>query len=392
MRPLVPPNTHYPTEPMVTADNSRLRILHLILVLGETNGQYNEHCLPLMHERDLTVCTYFAPKLTPPTEIALFAGDGSIRGFFRAFKAALDAKSYDVIHVHAPQSGGLVLVALLMWRRFRRLRSSLVYTVQDSFYDYSLRNQILTLISLGGFNRIIFCSRAAYQSIPFPWRRLVSAKARVVANAADIARVDRAVQRLEGGSSRSGPPFVLAWVGRMEKVKDPGVVVSAFAAVPDSDTRMVMVGAGQLESAVASQVAGLGLENRVELTGLIPRDEVFVRCAEADLFISASRGEGLPVAVIEAMATECPVILSDIPPHRELRDGAEFIPLVPIGDIEGFAREIRRFQAMSPEARADIGRRSREHVLARFSLPIMHAGTEAVYRERHPRVGVAVRP
>jgi len=268
----------------------------------------------------------------------------------------------------------------------------LVYTVQDSFYDYSLRNQILTLISLGGFNRIIFCSRAAYESIPSPWRRLVSAKARVVANAADIARVDRAVQRLEGGSSRTGPSFLVAWVGRMEKVKDPGVVVSAFAAVPDSDTRMVMVGAGQLESAVARQVASLGLENRVELTGLIPRDEVFVRCAEADLFVSASRGEGLPVAVIEAMATECPVVLSDIPPHRELRDGAEFIPLVPTGDIDGFAREIRRFQEMSPEARADIGRRSREHVLARFSLPIMHAGTEAVYRERDPRSGVAARP
>jgi glycosyltransferase involved in cell wall biosynthesis len=377
---------------MVTAENSRLRILHVILVLGETNGQYNEHCLPLMHERDLTICTYFEPKLTPPAEIALSPGDGSIRGFFRALKAALDAKSYDVIHVHAPQSGGLVLVALLMWGRFWRLRSSLVYTVQDSFYDYSLRNQVLTLVSLGGFNRIIFCSRSAYESIPSPWRRLVSAKARVVANAADIARVDRAIRRLEGANSRSGRSFLVAWVGRMEKVKDAGVVVSAFAAVPDADTRMVMIGAGQLESEVARQVTSLDLEHRVELTGLIPRDEVFVRCAEADLFISASRGEGLPVAVIEAMATECPVVLSDIPPHRELRDGAEFIPLVPLGDIDGFAREIRRFQEMAPEERAEIGRRAREHVLARFTLPIMHAGTEAVYRERVPPVGVAVRP
>jgi glycosyltransferase involved in cell wall biosynthesis len=377
---------------MVTADNSRLRILHLILVLGETNGQYNEHCLPLMHERDLTICTYFPPKLTPPKEIALFPGDGSIGGFYRALKAALDAKSYDVIHVHAPQSGGLVLVGLLMWRRFRRLRPSLVYTVQDSFYDYSLRNQLLTLVSLAGFDRIIFCSQSAYESVPSPWRQRVRAKARVVANGADIARVDRAINQLEPGALRIGSSFRVVWVGRMEKVKDPGVVVSAFAAVDDPATSMVMIGAGQLDGEVAGQVASLDLNHRVELTGLIPRDEVFVKCAEADLFVSASRGEGLPVAVIEAMATECPVVLSDIPPHRELRDGAEFIPLVRVGDVDGFADEIRRFQEMTPEQRADIGRRSREHVLARFSLPIMHAAVEAVYRERAEPVGAAVRP
>lgn len=377
----------------MTAENARLRILHLILVLGETNGQYNEHCLPLMHERDLTICTYFKPKLIPPPQIALFVGDGSFRGFFRALRAALDAKAYDAIHVHAPQSGGLLLVALLAWRRFLRLRSSLVYTVQDSFYDYSPRNQLLTLMSLAGFDRIIFCSHAAYESVPSVWRRIVKGKARVVPNGADIARVDRAINGLERRDSKTAASFTVVWVGRMEEVKDPAVAVSAFAAVSDPTTQMVMIGAGQLESAVASQVRNLGLNDRLELTGLIPRDEVFVRCAQADLFLSASHGEGLPVAVIEAMAAQCPVVLSDIPPHRELMDGADFIPLVPIGDVEGFADEIRRFRKMSPEERADIGRRSREHVLARFTLPIMHAGVEAVYRERsRPPVGAPVRP
>lgn len=377
----------------MTAENSRLRILHLILVLGETNGQYNEHCLPLMHERDLAVCTYFKPRLTPPPEIELFAGDGSFRGFFRALRAALDEKAYDVIHVHAPQSGGLLLVALLAWRRFRRLRSSLVYTVQDSFYDYSPRNQLLTLMSLAGFDRIIFCSNAAYESVPSVWRRMVKSKARVVPNGADIARVDRAINGLEQRDSKTASSFAVVWVGRMEEVKDPAVAVSVFAAVADPTIQMKMVGAGQLDSAVASQVRNMGLSDRLELTGLIPRDEVFVRCAQADLFLSVSRGEGLPVAVIEAMAAQCPVVLSDIPPHRELIDGADFIPLVPIGDVEGFAGEIRRFRKMPPEERADIGRRSREHVLARFTLPIMHAGVEAVYRERsRPSIGVPARP
>ncbi|MGQ0850073.1 MAG: glycosyltransferase family 4 protein [Actinomycetota bacterium] len=371
-------------------ENVRLRILHLILVLGETNGQYNEHCLPMMHERDLSICTFFPPKLTPPNEIRLFPGDGSLGGFFRALRRALDAAQHDVIHVHAPQSGGLVVVALLAWGRYRRLRRSLVYTVQDSFYDYPLHNKVLTLFSLVTYGRVIFCSQAALDSIPALFRRIVRRRARVVPNAADIERVDRA---LAGHSSSRGTvPFKLISVGRLEAVKDPATVVSAFEAAGSDRARMTLIGAGALESSLARQVEELDLAQRIELTGLIPRDAVFRQCADADLFISASHGEGLPVAVIEALAAECPAILSDIPPHREVLDGADFIPLVPVGDVDGFAREIRRFQAMPHEERARIGRKGREHVVARFTLPIMHAAVEEVYRESGTSSGQVSRP
>lgn len=355
-------------------------------MLGETNGQYNEHCLPLMHDRDLTICTYFTPKLTPPPAITLFAGNSSLIGFFRALRAALKAKKYDVVHVHAPQSGGLVLAATMAWGWYRRLRRRLVYTVQDSFYDYSRRNQLLTLVSLLGFDRVIFCSHAALASIPEPFRRMVKGKSRVVPNAADIDRVDRSIQGIVRGD---GAPSTVAWVGRMEPVKDPSVAISAFAsALPNS--QMVMVGAGSMAETVASAVRAQGLGDRIELTGLIPREEVFAHCARADLFLSVSHGEGMPVAVIEAMATECPVVLSDIPPHRELAEGAPFIPLVPVGDVEGFAREIRRFWEMTPEERSAIGRRSRAHVVARYSLPTMHAGVEEVYRRDSPAAAPAM--
>src|SRR6185503_9167784 len=105
-------------RPSVTANPgehpaSMLRVLHVILMLGETNSQYNEQCLPLIGQRDLSICTYFVPRLTPPPEIALYAGDGTLRGFFRSLRRALDAERYDVIHAHAPQSGVLLLLAVL---------------------------------------------------------------------------------------------------------------------------------------------------------------------------------------------------------------------------------------------------------------------------------------
>lgn len=357
----------------------RLRVLHVILNLGETNGQYNEHCLPMLDMRDISICTYFEPQLTPPRAIHLFAGDGHLRGFFRTLHRAFGSGPHDIVHVHAPQTGGLVVLALLARFRYARLRSSMVYTVQDSFYDYSLRNQALMVVALAGFKRIIFCSRAAYDSLPRIWQWLVGGRWRVVQNAADIDRVDRAVAATS--VTRAENAFTVISVGRLELVKDPATLVDAFARGVDRSCRLVLVGAGTLESAIRAQIAELGVEDCVTLTGLVPRDEVFVRCAAADVMVSTSHGEGLPVAVIEAMAAECPVILSDIPPHRELADGANFISLIAPRDTDAFAREIRRFREMSPMDLRELGRKSREHVTARYSLPKMHAGVEAVYRE-----------
>jgi len=356
----------------------RLRILHLIIVLGETNGQYNEHCLPLMDERDLAICTYFRPQLECPEQIAVFAGDDTLRGFFRALGAALDGHEYDVIHAHAPHTGALLTAGLALHPRRWRLFRKLVYTVQDSYYDYKPRNKALMLPAIATFRRVVFCGHAAYDSYPRLWKRLVGKRARVVQNAADLDRVERAVS---AAGERDDATFDIVSVGRLEKVKDPMTVLSAFQRAGDERSRLTFVGSGSLEERLERQIESSRLGEQIALAGLVPRDDVFTRCAQADLFVSASLGEGLPVAVIEAMAAGCPVVLSDIPHHREVVDGANYVPFVRTGDIDGFAREIERFRDMSPEARKTIGAEGKRLVWGRFGLPAMHAGYEKVYRE-----------
>jgi glycosyltransferase involved in cell wall biosynthesis len=152
----------------------------------------------------------------------------------------------------------------------------------------------------------------------------------------------------------------------------------------------VFVGAGELADAIVVRADAQGLGDRVELTGLLPRDEVFRGCADADAFISASHGEGLPVAVLEAMAARCPAVLSDIPPHREIADGSDLVRFVRPGDIGGFAEELRRIRALGVVERRALGERGRAHVAARFSLQTMRSATDAVYREVAPRLSELV--
>jgi glycosyltransferase involved in cell wall biosynthesis len=357
--------------------NRPLRILHIILALRPTNGQYNEHCLPMLNQREITICTYFRSEITPPAGITLFDGDNSLIGFYRASRAALVEQEYDVIHVHTPHAGLLLLMTLLMSGMYRRLKPSTVHTVQNSFQNFKLRNKLLFIPSFPFFGRLVFCSHASYESFPPIFKWLGGDRMHVVQNAVDLDRIDRitSVKRVAHSDH-----FTIATVGLI-KMKNPLTVLEAFQQCHDQASKLVFIGEGDLRPLITQEVEKSGLQNQVKMTGMIERDSVFEYFVQGDLFVSASWGEGLPVAVLEAMACRRPVILSDISPHREIAEGADFIPLIKPDDVAGFAREIKKFRKMSVSERAIIGQKCRKLIEERFSLPAMHAGYEEVYAQ-----------
>jgi glycosyltransferase involved in cell wall biosynthesis len=97
------------------------------------------------------------------------------------------------------------------------------------------------------------------------------------------------------------------------------------------------------------------------------------------VFVSYSHGEGLPVGVLEAMAAELPVVLSDIAPHREIVESTPGATLVAPGDVTALADAMTRLQNTDLPARRAAGRSARRTVVDRFGLRSMAAGYDDVY-------------
>jgi glycosyltransferase involved in cell wall biosynthesis len=352
-----------------------LRILHVVISLEPTSSMYNEHYLPLAQERDLAICSFLKARVLLQPPIKLFEGDGTLRGFWRAVTRALQDGDYDVIHAHEQQIGTLLL--LIKFVRWKSL-SNMVCTIHNSWQSFRLRNKALLILVLALFPKVVLCSKSAFESLPL-LRLLRGNRVTVVQNGVDTARVYRVLENFRGDSRDDR--FNIVCVGRLISRKNPATVLRAFNRLHDPHSTLVYVGDGDLRQHLLDEARRVGVEERVTVTGVVQRDDVYRCIAQGDVWVSASRGEGLPIAVLEAMACGLPVILSDIPPHSEIAAGVDFVPLIAPDDVDGFTRQLNRFSQLSQEQRAVIGISCRRLVEERFSLHAMHRGYDDVYRE-----------
>jgi glycosyltransferase involved in cell wall biosynthesis len=111
-------------------------------------------------------------------------------------------------------------------------------------------------------------------------------------------------------SSVGGEPPLIVSVGRLQAPKDPLTLVRALGALPHGSFRAVMVGDGPDREAVAAEIAASGLAGVVALVG--DRDDVPALLEGADVFVLATRSEGFPLSVVEAMAAGLPVVASSV--------------------------------------------------------------------------------
>jgi glycosyltransferase involved in cell wall biosynthesis len=158
--------------------------------------------------------------------------------------------------------------------------------------------------------------------------------------------------------------YVISCVARLSPQKRHLDLLEAYAqvraAIPGA--RLLLAGIGPLEDDVRERARQLGIEPGVELLGLVTRAGLSDLLASTDVVVLASAWEGLPVALIEALAAGKPIVASDAGGNRELVRHGENGLVVPVGDVDALAHALLEL-GLDPAARQRMGAAS----LARFA-------------------------
>ncbi|MFO7954976.1 MAG: TIGR03088 family PEP-CTERM/XrtA system glycosyltransferase [Thioalkalivibrio sp.] len=231
-----------------------------------------------------------------------------------------------------------------------------------------------------------------------PWvHRHVTVSAHLARYLTDVAGIPRGrvrhivngvdTERFHPGASERPPEpgdFVIGTVGRMAPVKDQATLVAAFAhlcrQLPErsAELRLVLLGDGPEAGHLQEQVARLGIEAQTWMPG--NRDDMPEQLRHFDLFVLPSLAEGIPVTVLEAMASGLPVVASRVGGLPELVEvginGALFEP----GDPEALSQTLMAY-AQDRERVNREGQAARERAVEIFGLQRMVDAYAALYRE-----------
>ena len=177
-------------------------------------------------------------------------------------------------------------------------------------------------------------------------------------------------------SSRTEQPTIVA-VGRLQAPKDVVTLVRALSGMQRRPLRAVVVGDGPDRPEIESEIRRLGLTGVVDLAG--ERDDVTEILAASDVFVLSTRSEGLPMAVLEAMAAGLPVVASRVGGLPELVLDGETGLLVPPGQPAALAVALETLLD-DPALRERLGAAGRARVQTHFALEPFRDAHRELYR------------
>lgn len=188
-----------------------------------------------------------------------------------------------------------------------------------------------------------------------------------------IASIDRSEKRKELGLSADAA--VIITVGELNANKNHIQVLEALSKLNKTNFHYLIVGNGEDEQKLQKAVNELLLRDKVSFLGF--RRDVPELLTASDVFILTSRREGLPKAVMEAMAVGLPIIATDVRGNRDLVKSGENGYLVPLGNAEQTAIAIERL-IDSEDLRRSMGGKSKE-LVKQYDLQNILKEMEKIY-------------
>ena len=174
-----------------------------------------------------------------------------------------------------------------------------------------------------------------------------------------------------------GRPIIMS-AGRLDEQKNFEVMIRGLAkAIGRIGAGAVIFGEGPLRRQLEAVIESCGMQDRILLPGMVP--SIWGALKSASAFISLSRYEGHPNVVLEAMACGCPLVVSDIPSHREILDDTTAIFVERYQDPGALAEAVLRVFA-DGEASLARSRAARARLDHGYSVEAISAKYQAAYQ------------
>ncbi len=283
--------------------------------------------------------------------------------------------------VHAHQYGPLLYSALA---RVPGMRTPILFTEHGRDYpDYRRWKRVWA-------NRLLLSARDRFVAVGDSVRRalidfegLPEARVELIYNGCDLSQFDssrshRSLVRSELGLEEDA--FVVIQVARLDRLKDWATALRAVNLLfsEDPTAKFVVVGDGEDRSRLERLTQELQIKERVLFLG--SRPDVARLLQAADAFMLSSISEGIPLTLIEAMASGLPCVATNVGGVPELISDGETGLLVDAGDYVGLAAQLGRV-ASTPGLAQRLGMAGLRHVVDRHDASLMHERYLDLYRE-----------
>ena len=298
-------------------------------------------------------------------------------GTLAALVRLVRARGVRLIHSHGKGAG---FYGRLVARRLGVPAVHTFHGLHFERYGVAARAAYLALERrLSRWTRVVVNVSRAQEAEGLALRLFERRQSRVVLNGVDAARLGagattRADARVALGLTGDG--CVVGTAARFDAVKRLDVLLRAVAGLRDSTVRVVLIGRGDEERRLRGLATSLGLGARAVFPGeILDASRLF---HAFDVYVTSSAREGMPLAVLEAMALGVPVVASDIPAHRELLGSAS--PGLVAGTPEALSAALEGL-LVDRHALTALSAEQRTRARSEFDIRQMLTAVEAIYGE-----------
>ncbi len=316
--------------------------------------------------------------LAAGAQVDCFKANGNLSILFKTFSIASILKNWntDILHCHLPWAG-------LVGRLAGRISGiPVIYTEHNKQERYHWATRLINRITFSWQQCAIAVSREVAMSIEQNIRP--KTPVHVVANGIDtrlFSRRDelRRASRSANGIEENELVVGLVAVFRKQKRLSLWLKVASLVKQRMDNVKFVLVGDGPCRTEVEEGIRLYSLSTSVQLPGLKHDPRPYYECF--DLLLMTSIFEGLPVAVLEAMAMQVPIVstlaggVGEV--VRQEQDGF----LLPVDASAEALASACVLLLSDAERRAAFGLNARQRVIDHFSLEKMTAALESIYRD-----------